>query len=391
MSQYIVRIWVGLIAMICGTALLAQPAQAADDAAMDTALHDLCGKRIVLLGEANTHGDGHTLVFKVKLIERLVNECHFKAVIFESSVYEFDHLDRLVKTGETITSDQVGTAVGGIWNVDVDVQPLFAFLAGKANRRKVTLGGVSDDIGGLGQTYSNDVLPATLTAHLEGADSANCREDFRQRIYWDFGDKPYGPDQKQALLGCLGRIHARLSPTDATDMAIVDSLERRLQSDQEPLSVARASYEHSMFLNLRQMVDRLPAGSKVVVWAATVHAGKAGATPDIRPMGSYVHETFGDRAFVLGFGALGGHYGLARQSTSLAVPPAPAGSLEITLLGQNKLPSVYIDAEHIKAFGAHPAALFGHEYVDRDWSQVVDGAVIFREETAEPNVPPAKP
>lgn len=45
----------------------------------DRVVRDLCGKSIAMLGESPLHGFGNTLEFKVGLVRRLVDECHFNA------------------------------------------------------------------------------------------------------------------------------------------------------------------------------------------------------------------------------------------------------------------------------------------------------------------------
>ncbi len=45
----------------------------------DRVVRDLCGKNVAMLGESPLHGFGKTLEFKVELVRRLVDECHFNA------------------------------------------------------------------------------------------------------------------------------------------------------------------------------------------------------------------------------------------------------------------------------------------------------------------------
>jgi erythromycin esterase-like protein len=44
-----------------------------DEAALSAATKGLCHTQVVMLGESLTHGDGHTVAFKVALIERLID------------------------------------------------------------------------------------------------------------------------------------------------------------------------------------------------------------------------------------------------------------------------------------------------------------------------------
>src|SRR5688500_4580157 len=80
-----------------------------DERALDAATRDLCDKEIALLGEA-THGDGRTVEFKVKLVQRLVNECDFDALFFESSHYDFLEFSRRARAGEAVSPDMVSSS-----------------------------------------------------------------------------------------------------------------------------------------------------------------------------------------------------------------------------------------------------------------------------------------
>lgn len=51
-----------------------------DEKALTAATRGLCRVRVAMVGEIASHGDGHTLAFKVALAERLVNKCEFDVV-----------------------------------------------------------------------------------------------------------------------------------------------------------------------------------------------------------------------------------------------------------------------------------------------------------------------
>jgi erythromycin esterase-like protein len=82
--------------LLAAFALFAVPAAVSAqprDPAMDAAVRDLCHRQVAMLGEAS-HGDGATFAFKAALIRRLVTECGYTAVLFESSHYDFVELMR---------------------------------------------------------------------------------------------------------------------------------------------------------------------------------------------------------------------------------------------------------------------------------------------------------
>lgn len=128
----------GMLASVAALAMAAQavsPPTAAgpltmppeDRAALDAAARDLCGRRVALLGEGPTHGEGRVQAFKVALVRRLVERCGYRAIAFESSSYEFLALDRAARAGNA-RPEMFTDAVGGLWKFYREFAPLAAFL-----------------------------------------------------------------------------------------------------------------------------------------------------------------------------------------------------------------------------------------------------------------------
>ena len=154
--------------LLAALALALSPATASAaprDPAMDAAVRDLCPRRIAMLGEAS-HGDGATFAFKAALIRRLVSECGYTAVLFESSHYDFLEFMRRLRAGEEATQAMLASAIGGVWNRYAELTPLITFLFEQARNGRLTLGGLDDQLGSAGAFFSNDEMPARLTALL---------------------------------------------------------------------------------------------------------------------------------------------------------------------------------------------------------------------------------
>ena len=97
----------GLLALLCScTGVRA--------AETDRVVRDLCGKSVAMLGESPLHGFGKTLEFKVELVRRLVDECHFNAFFIESGIYDFLNIQRRLKSGQEVTEPMVAAAIGGL-------------------------------------------------------------------------------------------------------------------------------------------------------------------------------------------------------------------------------------------------------------------------------------
>src|ERR1700722_1542346 len=89
----------------------------------DQVVRDLCGKSVAMLGESPLHGFGKTLEFKVELVRRLVDECHFNGFFIESGTYDFLNIQRRLKSGQEVTESMLAAAIGGLWATR-EVQPL---------------------------------------------------------------------------------------------------------------------------------------------------------------------------------------------------------------------------------------------------------------------------
>lgn len=72
-----------------------------------------------------------------------------------------------------------------------------------------------------------------------------------------------------------------------------------------------------MYLNFQWLLSRLPAHSKVIVWAANTRVAKdmrgVPGEEGVVPFGSYIRRKFKSRAFALGFSAYSGSYAMTGQ------------------------------------------------------------------------------
>ena len=54
--------------------------------------NDLCDSKLVFLGEDGGHGGGNATLVRADLIVKLIQQCNFQHVVFESSIYDFEDL-----------------------------------------------------------------------------------------------------------------------------------------------------------------------------------------------------------------------------------------------------------------------------------------------------------
>jgi erythromycin esterase-like protein len=354
----------------------------------------MCGKSVALIGESPVHGFGRTLEFKVEVVRRLIDDCHYNAVLFESGIYDFLNIQEQVKSGHDVTDSMIAAAIGGLW-ANQEVQPLIPFLRERVRSDRVYLGGLDDQLGR--GTWAQKEMPSALASSLPGDERARCLAILEKHMLWQYtSDTPYGPQDKARILDCLDSVKAQLSetssPARADDLAIIDSLERQFDRDFQNVppgmdadTLWTNERDRSMYLNFRWLLSRLPRPSKVIVWAATAHVAKELSTvpgDESRiPLGFYIHRDFKSRAFALGFSAYSGSYAMVGQPVR-PLRPAPQGSLEGRLLADHDGDMVYLSRSELRNSGPIAARPLGTNFTTARWDRVLDGLVIFRREQA---------
>lgn len=359
---------------------------------IDAVVHDLCGKRVALLGESPLHGFGRTLEFKVTLVHRLVDECHYNAFFIESGTYDFLNIQKTLKSGGQITQPMLAAAIGGLWAAR-EVEPMIPFLMEKANAGSLFLGGLDDQLAR--DTYAQREMPAELVRYLRGDAKQDCLHTLERHTLWQYtSDSPYSPKDKALILGCLDQIGAAASASrsaDTTyDLAMLRSLRRRFAGDfapdipgVDPRIQGFNDRDRSLYQNFQWLMSRLPAQSKVIVWAATNHAAKdlSGVPGQERlvSLGSYIHREFDTGAFALGFSAYSGSYAMVRQPAR-QWSVAPKTSLEGQAFATGSSDTRYLNSAQLTKVGSIAARPTSAEFKTAKWDEVLDGIVIFREE-----------
>jgi erythromycin esterase-like protein len=362
----------------------------------DVVVHELCGKRIALLGESPSHGYGRTMQFKAELVRRLIDECRYNAFFIESGIYDFLNLRKKLKSGQEVTEPMIAAAIGGLWAAR-EVEPLIPFLLENARAGKVVLGGLDDQLGR--GTYAQRAMSSDLVEYLHGDSKAQCLAILRKHTLWQYDTKsPYSPKDKALIVGCLDSVQTAVSkaqsgaaPFREYDLAMVESLKRSFARDfpqdgrpgVDPAIQNSNARDESMYLNFRWLMSRLPAHSKVIVWGATTHMAKdLSRVPGLErsvSMGSFIHREFKTQSFALGFSAYSGSYGIVRQSVR-QLSAAPGNSLEGRAFANHNSDTCYFSSSQIRKLGPVPARPLGSAFQTARWDEVLDGILLFREE-----------
>ncbi len=361
----------------------------ADEKALRAATRGLCKAHVAMVGEVATHGDGHTLAFKVALVERLIDECGFDAVFFEANQEEFLHLNQRLRSGEAVSSEALLTAAGGLWRFYKEFQPLAPFLITRAKAGRVFLGGLDDQLGQLGQDYANTEMIAELTSRLPQQERGSCGKALQKRIDMEYPEaSPYAESDRTQIRNCLAAMQAASSAdTSASALSkqerqeMISATQRWVSRDFSSDGEGMANRDRSMFKTFEWLQASLPKKSKIIVWAATVHVAKQGdpiwGDRAGTNLGSLIHREYGNRARSVGFSALGGSFRQGKGKFP-ALPVAPADSVEARALQASDAGAVYVGSKRLAGMGRRPGAFFYHSYQALAWSTFLDSAVVFR-------------
>lgn len=358
---------------------------------LDRVVRDVCNKRVVLLGEDSHHGGGGTLAVKTVLVSRLIDECGFSAVVFEASLAEFVDLNRALAAGRASPA-YVADAIGGLWSVAEESDALISALFERASRKHVVLAGLDGQIGST-NLYAQTGLADELAEYLADPHRSACQAELQRFARWQYDEaSPFDDATRVRLRGCLTKIktavsgQARSTPADeAAAMAI--AWQSAIETSDPALSRSARfnARDRAMYQALQWHVARLPRGSKIIVWCATLHAAKSlrgvPGFAELVPLGWYVNRDFGDAAAAIGFSALGGSYGRGKASAT-ELSPAPADSLEArALTGEGSSDVGYLGRADLARYGTATARPLDYgKPMAAPWHEVLDGLILLREE-----------
>ncbi len=356
------------------------------------ALHEMCSKKIVFLGEDANHAGAQTIAIKAKLVEMLVQNCGFRGVVFESQFYDMLDFQHSLDTG-TATQAQLSSAIGALWSRYAAFQGFETWLFKEAFAGRVLVAGVDPQVGGVGVRYSPEALPKAFAAVLDGDDRSRCQEALLRHNGWMYDDAhPFNDEAFDTLKACLRKVTAapalhsgpassRLSAMASSYLVYLDGV--------DPHGADEGARDRAMYQNLMWLISQWPRDTKVVVWTASVHASKAhieGRGSRDLPLGANVHRAMGDDAYALGFSAVGGAYGtIGGHGPIHDLAPPPPGSLEAFAFASHadQHDARFLSATALRQLGNVPGRAFVYsKFQTLQWSDYLDGILVFRGETA---------
>lgn len=242
----------------------------------------LCTKNVVLLGELPSHGEAKTFALKARIVQELVRECGFNAVLFEAPIYEFVGLYDAIRSG-TAKPSLLKNAVGRFW-LTQGLASYRSWLYESALLKRLLLGGLDDQVS-ITSHYARRKLPEMMPP--------GCNATVKRNLEWSYDDaQPFNVLEKQHLQQCAA---VAAESKDVLLQNFKTYVERQVTAPNAP------SRDEVMRDNLLWYVTQLPHGSKVIVWTATVHAARKQGRLMNKPLGEYLVATSGKRVASIGF------------------------------------------------------------------------------------------
>jgi erythromycin esterase-like protein len=355
------------------------------------------------------HGHARGFGVKARVVERLVANCGFRAVLFEAGSYDFFGLEQAIATLRGPVSAAAGAphpwtgadradslqlaldrAIGGFWWTR-ELTGWRRWLLHEAVSGREAVGGL-DDQPSATAAYARATMPGLVGGAVPPTRAAECQEAVARYLHWRYtAAVPYDSTEQARLADCT-----RL----AADRATAARISAEQGTPDEVMLRDLASYfareggvagapdrDLAMAQRLAWWSARLPRDTKIVVWTATVHAARApGANSVLRvpSMGARLAETWGDGLAVIGFTALRGEWSRAGAPTQplALLPPHSLEARALTDGGAGGAAGwAWLDQAALRSLGSVPSRLFG-PVTTADWSAAFDGVLVIRDESA---------
>jgi erythromycin esterase-like protein len=359
-----------------GVSFAAQPAM---HGVTDQAVAAVCDKRIAMLGELPSHGEGQAFRLKADIARALVERCGFDAVLFEAPIYDFIGLERRWGS-DSATRLQLDNAIGRFWWAR-ELADFRRWLFDAAHAGRLRVGGLDDQVS-ITSEHARVALPGLVESSVPDGEAKACRASVERNLGWTYDAAHAWDDaEKRLLLAC---VHSAARATDPARRVVVDAQEARMLVNytgyvqRQVESPDAPDRDLQMHRNLSWYLERFPSDAKLIVWTATVHGAKRSGTSPHKPLGRWAHDQWGSQLGSIGFTALAGSSSMAGR------PPKPLERASPQSLEGRALeagaPATYLDAAALASFGEIGSRLLGKVTV-ADWSKQFDGVVVIREET----------
>jgi erythromycin esterase len=327
--------------------------------------------RIVSLGEA-THGTREFFQMKHRILRFLVERMGFTAFAIEASWPEANRLDRYVRAGEGDPAELLSGLYFWTWNTD-EVLQMIQWMR-RYNESGGSVGFYGFDMQFPGMAIDNVarfVAAVDRGASTEFAQRYECLAQYANDATGRSPSPGYGAQSAAYRDACLQDLRwvqdtliSRQAPYEAASSPV--EWARAVQSARvavqyEEMSSSRRSRDLAMADNAKWILDQLPAGGKIALWAHNGHvSSSSGAT-----MGGALRQMFGQAMVVMGFSFAQGTFNAVGSSGSTYTPlgphtvSAPKYDSYEEYFSASRMPRFFLDLRNRSAASDTPAWLPG--------------------------------
>jgi erythromycin esterase len=320
----------GASAWLHGAALPFDRVDPADNLDDLEPLRSLVGDaRIVSLGEA-THGTREFFRMKHRILRFLVERMGFTAFAIEATWPEANRLDRYVRSGEGDPAVLLSGLYFWTWNTD-EVLQMIQWMR-RHNESGGSVGFYGFDMQYPGMAIDNVarfVASVDRGASAEFAQRYECLARYANDATGRSPSPGYGDQAaayRDACLQDLRWVQDTLTSRRASYEPASSPVEwaRAVQSARvavqyEEMSSKRRSRDLAMADNAKWILDQLPTGGKIVLWAHNGHVSSSSNAT----MGGALRQMLGQAMVVMGFSFAQGTFNAVGMSGSAYTPLGP--------------------------------------------------------------------
>jgi erythromycin esterase-like protein len=286
---------------------------------------------IVMLGES--HGEGNIISAKIRMVEFLHGQMGFDILAFEAGFYDFHTFNDSVKSGMRVDSalTYLGhTTTLTTWAGTDEFDPLIKYISESYDKGKKTVSFAGIDC--QNAFWSAD-FKKDIDRNFEGIEPLTKQE---RKVFYSLIDsvayyRPFHSAQDSSLYykninlyseaskkmkdkeqGIYWlQVFKNLGSLTASTICYLDNQKK----EYIPMADVNNPRDLQMADNLIWLVEHNP-GKKIIVWSASNHLSRNLKTvkesddpvfyTNFHPMGEFIKNKYGDKAYAMGFTAAGG-------------------------------------------------------------------------------------